>query len=261
VALASFPSLVSVAHPLVQLVVAEGTSEIDGCAALHVAILAAHRFVNLLHEIKVRQPVANERDRVERKALLDLILAGAAGAIRYSDHFVGDGPRFRAAACQARAEGVVSKRMDAVYSPRDRGLWRKSKCLNREEFVIVGWTDPEGSRPYLGALLLGYYTFDGKLVYGGACRRRDVRGRTEEAAHDAGTARDQQDAVAAPPPKTNRFGAPLKLSRLHWVRPELVAEVTFLSWTGDGLLRQVTYQGLRDDKAPRDVRRPNPVYI
>jgi hypothetical protein len=166
-ALASFPSLVSVAHPLVQLVVAEGTSEIDGCAALHVAILAAHRFVNLLHEIKVRQPVANERDRVERKALLDLILAGAAGAIRYSDHFVGDGPRFRAAACQARAEGVVSKRMDAVYSPRDRGLWRKSKCLNREEFVIVGWTDPEGSRPYLGALLLGYYTDDGKLVYAG----------------------------------------------------------------------------------------------
>jgi ATP-dependent DNA ligase len=64
--------------------------------------------------------------------------------------------------------------------------------------------------------------------------------------------------LAAPPPKTNRFGAPLKLSRVHWVRPELVAEVTFLTWTADGLLRQVTYQGLREDKAAKDVRRPVP---
>jgi ATP-dependent DNA ligase len=64
--------------------------------------------------------------------------------------------------------------------------------------------------------------------------------------------------LAAPPPKTNRFGSPLKLSRVRWVRPELVAEVTFLTWTADGLLRQVTYQGLRDDKAASEVRRPLP---
>jgi ATP-dependent DNA ligase len=65
--------------------------------------------------------------------------------------------------------------------------------------------------------------------------------------------------LVAPPPKTNRFGSPLKLSRVHWVRPELVAEVTYLTWTADGLLRQITYQGLREDKAARDVRRPVPL--
>ena len=64
-------------------------------------------------------------------------------------------------------EGIVSKRVDAPYAPGNRGLWLKVKCLNREEFVVVGWTDPEGSRPWLGALLLGYYDPDGRLIYAG----------------------------------------------------------------------------------------------
>ena len=64
-------------------------------------------------------------------------------------------------------EGIVSKRADAPYTPGNRGLWRKVKCLHREEFVVVGWTDPEGRRPYLGALLLAYYDPDGRLVYAG----------------------------------------------------------------------------------------------
>jgi ATP-dependent DNA ligase len=62
-------------------------------------------------------------------------------------------------------EGVVSKTINSPYAPGNRGLWRKSKCLNRQEFVIVGWTHPEGSRPYLGALLLRYYDDDGRLIY------------------------------------------------------------------------------------------------
>ena len=64
-------------------------------------------------------------------------------------------------------EGIVSKRIDAPYLPANRGLWRKVKCLNREEFAVVGWTDPEGRRPYLGALLLAYYDPDGRLIYAG----------------------------------------------------------------------------------------------
>lgn len=68
----------------------------------------------------------------------------------------GDGPPFHGATCRTRAEGIVSKRLDAPYATGERGLRRKTKCLNREEFIIVGYTDPEGSRPYFGALLLGY---------------------------------------------------------------------------------------------------------
>jgi bifunctional non-homologous end joining protein LigD len=64
--------------------------------------------------------------------------------------------------------------------------------------------------------------------------------------------------LEVPPPRSNRFGSPLVLSRVHWVRPELVAEVTFLTWTGDNLLRQVVYQGLREDKPAREVRREVP---
>ncbi len=64
-------------------------------------------------------------------------------------------------------KGIVSKRADAAYATGNRGLWLKAKCLHREEFVVVGWTDPEGSRPFLGALLLGYYDPDGRLIYAG----------------------------------------------------------------------------------------------
>lgn len=62
---------------------------------------------------------------------------------------------------------MISKQIDALYALGNRGLWVKTKCLNREEFVIVGWTDPEGSRPWLGALLVAYYTADGWLIYAG----------------------------------------------------------------------------------------------
>jgi bifunctional non-homologous end joining protein LigD len=200
-----------------------------------------------------------ERPLIERKAQLEEVLAGAPPSVHYSDHVIGGGPRFHTAACKAKAEGVVSKRTDAPYVSDDRGLWRKSKCLNREEFVVVGWTDPEGSRPYIGALLLAYYTEDGRLIYAG----RVGGGMSREVLRRLHTPLQSLAIGAMPlsaaPPRTNRFGSPLNLARVHWVRPELVCEVTFLSWTDDGLLRQVTYQGLREDKPATEVRRPNPV--
>jgi hypothetical protein len=77
------------------------------------------------------------------------------------------------------AEGGVSKTIDAPYAPGNRGLWRKAKSLNRQEFVVVGWSDPEGTRPHLGALLLGYYTNDGKLIYAGAWAQGCPTGRCQ----------------------------------------------------------------------------------
>jgi ATP-dependent DNA ligase len=115
--------------------------------------------------------------------------------------------------------------------PGNRGLWRKAKALNRQEFVVVGWSDPEGSRPHLGALLLGYYIEDGKLIYAGRVGTRmpvkvlaDLRRRLDPLAR-------KTSPLSVPPPSSTRFGSPLVLSRVHWVEPKLVAEITYLTWT------------------------------
>jgi bifunctional non-homologous end joining protein LigD len=82
---------------------------------------------------------------LERKARLAEIMMGAPAGLQYSDHIVGRGAEFFAQACKLKAEGIVSKRVDAPYRPGDRsGAWLKAKCLNREEFIVVAWTDPEG---------------------------------------------------------------------------------------------------------------------
>jgi ATP-dependent DNA ligase len=124
---------------------------------------------------------------------------------------------------------VVSKTIDAPYAPGNRGLWRKAKALNRQEFVIVGWSDPEGSRPHLGALLLGYYTDGGKLIYAGRVGTgmadkvlADLRRRLEPLAR-------AKPSLSVLPPRKTRFGSPLVLSRVHWVEPKLVAEITYLT--------------------------------
>src|SRR5215468_5457590 len=96
-----------------------------------------------------------------------MLLTNAAACLHYSDHVIGQGPEFYDNACAMSVEGIVSKRADAPYTPGNRGLCRKVKCLNRAEFAVVGWTEPEGRRPYLGALLLGYYDANGKLIYAG----------------------------------------------------------------------------------------------
>src|SRR5262245_50164355 len=84
----------------------------------------------------------------------------------YNDHQIGNGPEFHRVACQNGLEGIVSKRTNGRYEP-DRRTWLKVKCLNREEFVVVGWSVPEGSRHRIGSLLLGYYILDDKLIYAG----------------------------------------------------------------------------------------------
>jgi len=124
--------------------------------------------------------------------------------------------------------------------------------------VVVGWTDPEGSRPWLGALLLGYYDPDGQLVYAGRAGTGIDHGELERLWRRLQPLAVSEMPLDLPPPRDSRFGSPLTLSRVHWVRPELVAEVKFLSWTEDNLLRQVVYEGLREDKPAAKVRRATP---
>jgi hypothetical protein len=87
----------------------------------------------------------------ERKERLRTLLSDARSPLHFSDHQIGRGRDFYDHACTLKVEGIVSKRVDAPNAPGNRGLWLKTKCLNREEFVVAGWTDPEGSRPWLGA--------------------------------------------------------------------------------------------------------------
>jgi DNA ligase D-like protein (predicted ligase) len=191
---------------------------------------------------------------IERKKLLEPLVANKPG-LQFNGHETGDGELILEHAGKLGFEGVVSKTSDAPYAPGNRGLWRKAKWLNRQEFVVVGWSDPEGTRAFLGALLLGYYTDDGKLIYAGRVGTgmpvkvlADLRRRLDPLAR-------KTSPLSVPPPRSTRFGSPLVLSRVHWVEPKLVAEITYLTWTADGLLRHTVYVGLREDKPAMDVRR------
>ncbi|MDH7796449.1 MULTISPECIES: non-homologous end-joining DNA ligase [unclassified Beijerinckia] len=179
----------------------------------------------------------------ERKALLKPLVPRKSG-FQYHDHSTERAGFFFQAVCGMHLEGMVSKRIDAQYMPGNRGVWVKAKCLKRQEFVITGWTEPEGSRPGFGALLLGYY--DGKEL-------KDA-GRV-------GTGFTDKDLVAIlkklKPLEIEE--TPLFPSRgkkgIRRVEPKLVAEVTFMSWEKGGVLRHSSFVGLRDDKPARKVRR------
>lgn len=135
-----------------------------------------------------------------------------------------------------------------------------SSPRNRTARNLWSWDGPtpRGSRPYLGALLLGYYTEDGRLHYAG---RAGTGMNDKELKRLAGVLKPlavPKMPLAEAPPRDIRFGSPLKLSKVHWVNPELVVEVTYLTWTEDNLLRQVSYQAQREDKPARQVVRPVP---
>jgi bifunctional non-homologous end joining protein LigD len=194
---------------------------------------------------------------VDRKARLAALMKGAPASLQFNDHQIGHGPAFHRLACQHGLEGVVSKRANGRYEP-DRRSWLKTKCLNREEFVVVGWSDPEGSRHRIGALLLGYYRPDGKLIYAGRAGTGMPVAELERLWQRLRPLAINKMPLSVPPPRGSRFGSPLVLSRVHWVRPEMVVEVTYAEWTPEGLLRHVVYLGEREDKPAFDVRRTPP---
>jgi bifunctional non-homologous end joining protein LigD len=188
---------------------------------------------------------------LERKRLLREILSSAPAAIQYSEHFAVPGPAFLQNVGELGLEGMISKRGDLPYRAGRGPAWQKIKCLRRQEMVIGGFTDPEGSRHGFGALLLGVYEPDGKLAYSG---------KVGTGFSDASLAALSQSLVALGQ-KTSPFHNPPKgaeARRAHWVQPVLVAEVSFTEWTDDGTLRHPSFLGLRADKRASDVVRERP---
>lgn len=183
-----------------------------------------------------------------RRALLEPLLEGLGSArIRFSEAFDTDGEHLLRSACAMKLEGLIAKRRDAVYVSRRTETWRKLKCAERREFVIVGYADRSGSNGEVGALLLADREGD-RLRYAGKV------GTGWSAATSAELHRTlSRIEIAEPPLDLASLGRGRWSSRsratLRWVKPEIVAEVSFSERTPDGHVRHATFQGLRDDEA------------
>src|SRR5437667_2725821 len=182
-----------------------------------------------------------------RKECLKLLLP-ARGVASYGDHVGGHGAEFLAAACERRLEGVVAKRRASPYVAKRSKDWLKIKCQLRQEFVIGGYTTPQGTRAHFGALHLGLYE-NGELVY----------------VSKVGTGFDDRtlELVSEKLRPLARATSPFARGTPggrghHWVEPRLVGEIRFSEWTRDGGIRHPAFLGLRDDKRPEDCVREAP---
>jgi len=183
-----------------------------------------------------------------RKELLKkLIGSNSHGVIRYSEHISGNGDEFFKQACDYGIEGIVSKLANSHYGSARNRNWLKVKCAKRQEFVIAGYTPSSKGLPGFGSLVLGVYD-KGKLVYAGRV--------------GTGFTFKQRSYLKIQLDKLSRYTSPLSLipkdpglRQTHWTEPKMIAEVAFTEWTSDGSIRHPSFQGLRQDKDPKEVVR------
>ena len=190
----------------------------------------------------------------DRKRLLRTLFNSipVSSPLRYSDHIEGNGALLFQHACQTGVEGIVSKLRTSHYDSARSRSWLKVKCNKRQEFVIAGYTDSSRGLPGFGALILGVYEED-RLVYAGRVgtgfsnkQRMDLKLRLDQFSRET-------PAISVIPRDPG-------LREAHWIEPNLVAEVSFIEWTSDGSIRHPSFQGLREEKQPQEVRRELPDY-
>lgn len=183
----------------------------------------------------------------DRQNLLAQTVDGAGAEVELVERVRGRPEALLDEACKRGWEGILAKRKSGTYRSGRSPDWRKIKCTASQELVIVGWTDPNRSRIGFGALLVGYYDDQGQLHYAGKVGT-GFDDKTLRELH----ARLAKDEIQEPPVVET-----VKEKNAHWVRPELVGEVSFTEWTADGRLRHPSFQGLRPDKPASEVRREN----
>jgi bifunctional non-homologous end joining protein LigD len=188
----------------------------------------------------------------ERKLELKSLLAEThMEHVRFSEHTVSDGSVLLKSACKEGLEGIVSKRRDAPYRAGRNSDWLKIKCRARQEFVIGGFSDPEGSRSHFGSLLVGLQKENG-LFYCGKVGTGFSESSLADLRAKLVSLEQKNSPFANPPLGTERRG-------VHWVKPVLVAEIEFKEFTADGRLRHPSFCGLRVDKLAKEVIRERPV--
>jgi bifunctional non-homologous end joining protein LigD len=167
------------------------------------------------------------------------------GYLQFTEHRETEGEAYYRKACRNGWEGVIAKNGESVYVSRRTRDWLKFKCIHEQEFVIGGYTEPQGSRIGFGALLLGYYR-GRRLVYAGKVGT----------GFDHDTLRRLSKKLARLETPISPFeGNGLPRSGVHWVKPRLVAQIGFTEWTHDNKLRHPRFLGLREDKKPEEVVR------
>jgi bifunctional non-homologous end joining protein LigD len=196
-----------------------------------------------------------------RKDVLEKVCADAEDSVRYSGAIGGDAERLLREVERRGLEGIIGKQSNSVYEPgRRSGVWIKLKCVREQEFVIGGYTPPQGARKHFGAVLVGYYekkklVFAGKVGTGFAAKSLAMLHKKFQK-----EVRDDCPFVDLPSKQNGQWVqdiTPSMMRKMHWVNPVLVCEIKFAEWTRDKKLRAPVFLGLREDKNPTEVVREN----